>query len=207
MELKRKESSSNYNTNQIKNYENVEFSAEDLKVLLIQKLKNTVSKNDKPENVYIIYNSHVELITADKIIIHSKEANEIIKEDIISRFDKYLKSPVFNSLTKKIYDNVGEFIRYEPHPFLPQIFSNPKTLDLLIKDPNNTDLFKKLEKEGWRNLNSFIQEIYLSEKSIDKIEKGKIKILKNFVEAFIDNDYMPLSKIQYEKIWEEDLPF
>lgn len=205
--LKRKESSSEYNTTQIKNHENIEFSIEDLKVILIEKLKNSVSKKDKPENVYNIYNSHVELIAADKNIIHSKEANEIIKKDIKSRFTEYLKSSVFISLTEKIDDTTGEFVGYEPHPFLAQIFSNPETLDLLMKDPSNIDLFYNLKNEGWRNFNSFILKIDLSVKGEQKFNSAKIKIMKDFVGAFIANGFKPLNKNQYDKIWEEELPF
>lgn len=207
LNLKRKESVSEYSTGQIKNYENIEFSTQDLKVILIEKLKNIISEKEEPENVYNIYNSNVELIAADKKIIHSKESNKIIKEDIKSRFSEYLKSSVFTSITEKIDDTTGEFIGYEPHPFLAQIFSESETLDQLIENPNNTDLFKKLEKGGWKNFSSFITEIDLFEEGKGKFDREKFKIMKKFVNTFIGNNYKSLNKIQYDKIWEEDLPF
>jgi hypothetical protein len=207
LNLKRKESKSQYNNDQIKVYSNNELNTQDLKKIFIEKLKNSISTNDTPENVYAIYRSHIELIAADKKIIHSREANEIIKNDIKLRFAEYLKSPVFKSLTEKIDSTTGEFVGYAPHAFLSQIFSKHETIDLLLNDPNNFELFEKLEKEGWKNFNSLIREINLSDEYYDKLDKEKFEIMKKFIKAFGTNDYKPLNKNEYDKIWEIGLPF
>lgn len=204
LDLKRAESKSNYEG--LKKYRNIEFLTEDLKMLLIGHLKHLIKTSSNPETIHQAYMMHVEAIVGDKKILFSKEGNELIKSDIENRVVEYIKSPVFETLTEKIDDNTGSFVGYSPHFAFAHIFSNPVILKDLIQNPNNEAFYKRLYEEGWVNFNSYIKSLEFSEADKSEIGEERIKNMKEFLQAFIDNDQKPLSKTQYDKIW-NDLPF
>jgi len=204
--LKRKESISEY-IDGINYYLNNELTSDDLKLLLINKLKNAIALNQVPNIIFALYNLHVELIAADKRIVRSKEANKIVRENIELRFSEYFKSPFFLSLTERLDESTVELMGYQPSFLIPQIFSNPKTLDLLLKDPQDLNLFEKLEQEGWENLLSFLEVVRTSKLYINKIDKEKLLRMENLIKEYKKNNYKALDKIQYDKIWDDQFLF
>jgi len=152
-----------------------------------------------------VYNFNNEALVSDRRIIRFNEANKIIQNDLKNRFVEYLKSPFFDSVMERIDESIGEFVGYSPNFILAQIFSNPKTFKSLIEDPTNKNLYNLYYEEGWNNFYDFINTVNLDEKN-KKALGEPIKKMKNFIKAFIDNNYKPISKSQYDKIW-DDLPF
>lgn len=204
--IKRRESVSKYIDGIIKYTRNV-LDPEDLKILLLDKLKRAVDSKKKTELICSIYNLHVEIIVAEKRILRSKEANKILRTDIENRFPDYLSSPIFVSISEPIEENFEDFSEYKPHFLLSHIFSNPETLDLLIENPENVELFEQFEKEGWENFKKFLRNTYTNDLYGDKVNSEILKKMIDFVNFYIRNNFEPLSKTQYNKIWGEDLPF
>jgi hypothetical protein len=204
--IKRKESKSFY-VDGINNYKNNHLTALDLKLLLLEKLRNAIGLLKSPEVIFPIYNLDLELITIDKKIVHSKQANQAVREDIKLRFIDYIESPFFSTLADRIDETTGEMIGYFPSFLLAQIFSNPKTLDLLLKKPEDSNLFEELQKEGWENLLSFLREIDSELMYYGKIEREKLTRMIRFLTTYKDNNYEPLNKIQYDEIWSKKLRF
>lgn len=204
--IKRKESVSAY-IDSINNYQNNILAAPDLKYLLIEKLKKAITLLKSSKVIFSIYNLHVELIAAEKRILRSKEANKIVKDDITSRFYDYLTSPLFLSMYEYIDDSTGELLGYRPNFLLAHIFSNSETLDLLLENPNDTNLFEKFEKEGWENLFLFLKEVEKEGTFNREIDREKIRIMIKFIRAYKDNNYEALDKTKYDKVWQGFVPF
>lgn len=204
--IKRKESISQYNDG-ISSYENDVLTSKDVKSLLLAKLKKEISLNGLPNIIFLIYNLYVEIIAEDKKIVRAMEFNELVREDIKLRFSQYLESDVFKSFTERIDEDTADFEGYKPNFVLSQIFSNSETLNLLIKNPEDIDLFEKLEKEGWTNFLKFLKELDQDEKYDGIIDRERLKIMKNFITAYINNNYKALDKKQYDKIWVDSFMF
>ena len=205
MDFKRKESKLDYGE-RIRTYKNNEFSANDIKGLFYEKLKFQIETEQSPNLITTIYNLFVEKIVADKKIIRDKDLNNLLKLDISVRFLDYFRSDLFKSVREGIDNNTGEFVGYEPNFTLAQIFSNPKTHQSLINNPMNINLLEQFYHEGWDNFYSFIESINLSDQNFGTDILEEIKFMKKFVLAYIENNYKPLSKSQYDLI-NPDLPF
>jgi len=204
--IKRRESVSKYNSGVIKYRKNL-LDSKDLKFLLIDKLKRAIDSQKKTELICSIYNLHVEIIVAEKRILRSKEANKMLKDDIEYRFYDYLSSSIFVSISEPIEENLADLSGYKPHFLLSHIFSNPETLDLLIQNPSNIELFEKFEKEGWKNLREFLRKAYSKNLKNDKVDNNQLQKMIEFINVYIRNNFEPLDKLQYDKIWGGDLPF
>ncbi|OXA73019.1 hypothetical protein B0A67_06135 [Flavobacterium aquidurense] len=205
MDFKRKESKLDYGE-RIKTFKNNEFSTKDLKYLFNEKIKLQIEKKENPNIITATYNLFVEKIVVDKKIIRDKDLNILIGEDIKNRFKDYFTSTMFESVREKMDETIGEFIGYEPNFTLAQIFSNPKTQELVIQNPSDESILDKFYREGWDNFNSFIESINLTEQNFESDIQQKIQFMKNFVSEYIKNGYKPLNKKQYEHIF-DDLPF
>lgn len=205
MNFKRKESNSDYDE-KIKQFENNEFLTSDIKHIFYEKIKDLIEKKQSPDIITTIYNLFVEKIVADKKIIRDKDLNKLLKLDITHRFKDYFTSVLFESVREKMDETIGEFIGYEPNFTLSQIFSNPKTQELVIKNPNDISILEKFYHEGWDNFNSFINNLNVTEQNFGADIQQKIEFMKKFVHAYIKNNYKPLNNKQYEGIINE-LPF
>lgn len=181
------------------------FFISDVLNILLTKLTYDHKINLSPDDLYQEYLFIREAIILDRKIILSPYANEIIKTDIKNRFIEYTNSKVFKSFNEKIDDVEGEFVGYSPNIFLGQIFSNPKTLQKLVKNPT-IELYEKFYFEGWIQFNDFL--VSLNENDLLKLgmKKEDFDFMKKFTVEYIKNDCKPLTKIQYDAIY-NDLPF
>lgn len=182
------------------------FFMNDVLNILENKLNNDCNLRLSPYELYTEYLLIREGIVLDKKIILSSRANNIIKDDIKTRFNEYVNSKVFKSFNEKIDDLEGEFIGYSPNIFIGQIFSNSKTLQKLIKNPT-IELYEKFYLEGWINFKEFL--ISLKEKDLLKIgiKKEEFDFIKKFTDEYINNDCKPLTKEQYNSLNDDILPF
>lgn len=200
--IKRKDNdSSSYSENEIVNYEENIFEKLNLKNLLLGKLKFLIKSDSNPKIILDVYLLYIEKIVLDKNILFSKEANNLLKEDIIKRKKEYLESLVFENLIKESTNSFIKHNGYTPDFFFSQIFSNNNTLSSLLSEPNNKSLFNTLHNEGWENFNRFIQELNMSDFSTDKKRLSKIK---RTMKVFLEYDFNPISFNEYNKIWKED---
>lgn len=202
--LKRKESGLNYG-GQIKGFEKNNLSITDIKHLYLEKIKVLIKNQINPDNILAVYNLYIEAIVGDKHIVFDKDFNELVRKDITDRFLDYFNSSLFESLWKKNDDQSRIYNSFEPIFTIAQIFSNPKTQELVIQNPQDLNLHQKFYTEGWNQFNSFINDENLMKIEDISIRK-KIEFMKRFVNTYIENGYMPLNKSQYDEIWEE-LPF
>ncbi|WP_027066825.1 P-loop NTPase fold protein [Maribacter sp. Hel_I_7] len=205
LDLKRLKSQLDYSTDYLR-FSNNEFSEEDLKMLLLNKLKYLIENKFSPEIIRSVYYLHVEAIVYNKNIISSHDSNYLLKNDIRERFAEYFNSPLFESVREKVNDSEFDFSNYSPNFSLAQIFSNPETLIALIQDPINKDLYNKFYQEGWDNFNDYLKSIKLTEVDLKIIDKDKFEDMKLLVQAFIENEYESLTKDEYFKAINK-LPF
>lgn len=204
LNFKRQDSKLNYDES-TKNFKNNEFNTEDLKKIFFEKLNYLIENKSSSNIIFSIYTLHVEKIVGDKQILHAEEFNKIVRKNVESRFLDYFTSSMFDSVREGIDENVGQFTGYEPNFVLAQIFSNSETLRSLENNPNDVELYEKFYHEGWDNFYAFISSNDFSEIK-DEAIKEQLDFMKRFVEGYINNDYKPLNKTQYDII-KENLPF
>ncbi|WP_296315167.1 P-loop NTPase fold protein [Winogradskyella sp. UBA3174] len=199
LDLKRLKSQLNYGSD-YKRYSNNEFSEEDLKMLLLSKLKFLIKNKSSPEIVRSVYFLHVEAIVYAKNILNSHESNSLLKNDIKKRFAEYFNSPLFESLREIVSETDFDLRNYSPNFSFAQIFSNRETLFALIEDPSNESLYNRFYKEGWDNFNSYLISLKLTKEDFKTIDKDKFENMKLLVQAFVDNEYKPLTKVKYDEV-------
>ncbi|GAK89681.1 hypothetical protein JCM19297_303 [Nonlabens ulvanivorans] len=206
LDIKRKNSKLDYKSNNINKYDTSNLREKDIEQLMLGKLKFLLEKNVDPELIIQFYYTDVAAIVGDKKIIRSIDFNLLIQNDIHHRFPKYFHSTLFESITKRISDSNGEFFGYEPMFHLAQIFSNQKTVKELIKFPSDIKIFNQYYIEGWHNLLEYLEGIKKQKNYKKEIDDSKLDFSIEFLKQFIKNDYKPLSKNQYDEIW-NNLPF
>jgi len=204
LNFKRQDSKLNYDES-TKNFKNNEFNTKDLKNIFRDKLNFLINKNSNPELIFSVYNLHVEKIVGDKQIVHNAEFNLALREDIKRRFLEYFTSSLFTSVREGIDENIGEFIGYQPNFVLAQIFSDSQTLQSLINNPIDVELYEKFYHEGWDNFYAFINSTDFSEIKDETITE-QLDFMKRFVGDYIKNGYKPLNKVQYN-LTSTNLPF
>lgn len=122
-------------TNSIK-YENVVFTEEEIKNLLISKYQFIVNNSDRIDLAIQGYYLHIEAIIGNRKILKSEEANKIFRNDFDKRFIDYFNHNLFD-FKSDFTGTDTKFIKYKPNDFLAQIFSSSKTLAEVIKDPTD----------------------------------------------------------------------
>lgn len=181
------------------------FFKNDILNVLLSKLLKDCELKLSPEIIYEQYLLIRQKIILDKKIILSPKANDILKVDIEKRFVEYSKSKVFKSFNQTIEDDEGDFFGYSPNIFLGQIFSNPITLEKLISNPTN-DLYEEFYIEGWNRFYYFISNLNVDKYLKLGMKKEDFKNMKEFTKVYINNNCKPLTKNQYDAIYNE-LPF
>ena len=175
---------------------------EDIENLLIEKLRDYVNSGGNKNDIIHLYNQMVKRIVADKKILKPQTANELLKKDIIKRFNEYYTSPIFNTIGGHADRKDLDFNGIVPYAFFPQIFSNPKTHQKLLKGSVSEERFQEYLKEGWQNFYSFLEGMLKSNDSEKEYDKNLERTLKT-VFTFIQNDYKGLNEQQYKSIWGE----
>jgi hypothetical protein len=133
------------------------------------------------------------LVLENKIIIPT-ESNKLLKADIENRIELYFNSELFNFVPKS---SDLRLVGFQPNVFLSSIFSNEKTVKDFLKEDPNEDLYHLIYDEGWQNLNGFIQNLDAKNLNIDV---AKLNIAKKLIQAFIDKDYQPIFRDEYNDI-------
>ncbi|WP_437397208.1 KAP family P-loop NTPase fold protein [Flagellimonas lutimaris] len=194
--LKRKEVGENYPGGYIK-YNNNFFSNE-LKALLLHKLKALINKKAETNEVLEAYHLITEKITPQQTIIRPFEANTLLREEIERDFLKYYDTPLFQMISDKADNREAEFRGYKPNDFLNQIFASQSAYKKLVGQISNPTAFEELEKDGLDNLISFMESIQKSFSEPDNIRiENTIKTLKKYVEK----GFKSLNQKEYDEIW------
>ncbi len=209
LEIKRKISGLSYGQSMIGLFNNNILEEEDINGLYINKLGFLIKNKSNPNLLFSYYNQNVEAIVNDKKIIRSSVASSLLQKDIQNRFAEYYNSSMFASIRERISDTDGEFYGYEPNFNLAQLFMNPIDHTSLLNDPFDEEKFKQFYENGWDNLFDYLNnKVDLSINSNKNIDKKVFDRSIAFVKTYISNDYKPLSKEQYDKVWDNlDLPF
>jgi hypothetical protein len=165
-----------------------------IKKVLLKKLKSQIEKNASAEHIVSIYHLFVErLVLKNKIMIPA-ESNKLLKADIEKRIDLYFNSELFNFVRES---SDLRLVGFQPNFFLSSIFSNEKTVTDFLKEDSNEDLHHIIYNEGWQNLNGFTQNLNAKDLTIDV---AKLNIAKKLIQAFIDNNYQPIFRDEYNDI-------
>ena len=168
-----------------------------LKKTLLQKLETQIDKKASVDEVISSYHLYVERLVLGNKIKKSIESDKLLRNDIKNRIAQYFNSELFNFDRS---DNDLEFHGFQPNFFLSSIFSNEATVLEFLEDDTNQEKYDKIYKEGWHNLNDFIQSLNSKELNL---EDKKLEFSKTLMQAFIDNDCKPLVKTKYENIKEQ----
>ena len=209
LDYKRRNSGLSYSSGMLKRFSNNEFNEEDLDKLYIDKLIYLIEKKSKPELVFSFYLQNVSAIVNEKKVIKSLKASSLIKNDLQNRFAAYFNSPMFESIRERISDTEGTFDGYSPNFNLAQIFMSEEDYNSLLEDPFNNEKYEQFYNNGWDKLFEYLNnEVDLSSNSGINIDEKVFNRSKAFVKAYISNNYKPLSKEQYDEVWNKpDLPF
>jgi hypothetical protein len=133
----------------------------------------------------------------------SNEANILVKNDLINRFSEYYNSSVFSSIKGENTINKVEHIGYAPYFNLAQFFSNKETLNSLLKDKDNKNLYDLFYEEGWINFRNFLDDVDYFDGTLMNIDVQNFEESKKFIGDFIKNNYNPLNQAQYDKIFKK----
>ncbi|AXT49489.1 hypothetical protein D1818_01130 [Aquimarina sp. BL5] len=198
---KRLEREELYTSSGIIKYDNEIFKDEFLKEILINKLQKIVENNTSIDIRLSGYHMYTEKIAVDHKIIRSKDANELIKNDIKKEdnFSKYLADGFFDFTTPSDGEPPKQH-KHQPRPFLDQIFSSPETLDLLIKDPLNKELYTQFSNEGWDNYYKYLKGIKNPIKNDGDYTNERLERILRLLQKFTVNEYKPLTQQEYEKV-------
>jgi hypothetical protein len=164
-----------------------------VKQTLLKKLESLINKKASVEKVISSYHLYVERLVLGNKIKKSIESDKLLRNDIKNRIAQYFNSELFNFDRS---DNDLEFLGFQPNFFLSSIFSNETNVKEFLEDDTNQEKYDRIYKEGWHNLNDFIQSLSLEDLDIDDV---KLKFSKELMQAFIDNDCNPLAKAKYEE--------
>ncbi|WP_298319294.1 P-loop NTPase fold protein [uncultured Aquimarina sp.] len=203
---KRLERKELYNESGIVKYENEIFKDEFLKEVLTEKL-NRILKNESLMDLKLSgYHLYTEKIVAVHKIIRSKEVNLSIKNDILNEgnFNKYLEDGFFD-FTAPSDGEPPEQHKYQPKPFLDQMYSNPETLDLLIADPHNEKLYTQFSNEGWDNYYKFLKSVENPVKNDGNYTNERLEKIKRLMKKYIEKGYMSLTSEEYNSIWNQEI--
>ena len=187
----------------ILDYKNNFFGKAKLEQLMLENLDCLIKKGVSPNEVLEYYNKTVGRILADKKILKHKEVNEILKQDMVKRFDEYYLSNVFDSINGNALRNDLHFEGIAPYAFFPQIFSDPQTNSVLLKTNVSDKDFESYLDQGWRNFQTFLDS--LPEIKDDKMNfsQENLNNTKATINAFIKNNYRGLKETQYKEIWDK----
>ena len=177
--------------------DNIKFDFLDItfiKKALLKKLEVQIDNEESVESVISTYHLFSERLTLGNKIMRSIESNKMLKGDIEKRIAQYFNSELFNFVRTS---NDLEFHGFQPNFFLSSIFSNKTSVKEFLDDDKNQEKYDTIYKEGWYNLNDFIQGLNSKELNIDEV---KLNLSKELMQAFIDNNYKPLDKDKYEEI-------
>lgn len=195
---KRKERNDIYNSRNMIDYEFDTFNDNEIKNLLISKLKYVIDSFLPVSIILGAYHLYTEKIIGDHRIIRTKIANDLIKKDMISRFNIYYDEPIFE-FSQRESGIQKEGATFSPYDFLSQIFSESKTLAKLNEKPLDSDIYEKFVTEGWANYLDFLKS-YLENKNY----KTKISKIVKLVELYISKSYKPLTFNEYNNIWSKE---
>jgi hypothetical protein len=165
-----------------------------VKQTLLKKLEALIHNKVSAEKVISAYHLYVEKLVLGNKIKKSIESDKLLLNDIKNRIAQYFNSKLFNF---DISANDLEFQGFLPNFFLSSIFSNEATVLKFLEDDTNQEKYDAIYKEGWHNLNDFIQSLNSEDLDVDGV---KLKFSKELMQAFIDNNCNPLTKNKYENI-------
>lgn len=176
------------------------FNEEEFNSIIIVKLRHLIREKKDVQAIIRLFTRFIEGIILDKNILLNKKAAKLIKNDIEANFRFYFESDLFFFLREKVSENDLEFVGFNPHFSLAQIFAKETTQSRLLRSPNQA-LYDRYYKEGWDAIFHFLisynkNDLGLNLAQLSKFDKG-IGILK----AFIDNDCKSLNKEVYINIW------
>ena len=190
-----------YDSKNTISYTNVVFTQEEIKAILIGKLKYTIDNTLQINLIIEAYHFYTDFIATDHQIIRAPIANDIIQKDIRQRFIYYFWANFLDFNETSGGTSPSDYRRYAPNYFLCQIFSRSVTLNKLKKNPNDNALFQQYQREGWLLYYKFLYRItelsaYSGEFTLERLEK-----IKKLLRLFIKKGYKPLNQEEYSKIW------
>lgn len=204
--MKRKERSLVYGSSEIVNYgDNILNSNDLIKKLLFKKLKCVIQEKNSIEQIFKIYHLYTAVITHDRKIIRSMESNQTIRENIMIRFEEYYWSGLFDFVSDGTPKAFEEQTHYKPNDYLCQIFCNTTTLERLLNDPTNQNLFNQFKEEGWNNYYEYIKSINKLANISVEYTMNRLNRIKLLMNLFIENRYKELSYQQYSSIWDIEM--
>lgn len=190
-----------YGPNNTIDYKNVVFKDEEIKEILISKLKYAIKKTSQTKLIIEAYHLYTDFIATDHQIIRPAIANDIIQKDIKERFVYYFRAHFFDFHETSGGTAPSSYRQYAPNNFLRQIFSLSSTVLKLKKNSKDNILFQRFEREGWLFYYKYLcgitkLTIYDDEFTLVRLEK-----LKKLLRLFIEKGYQPLNQGEYTKIW------
>lgn len=194
--LKRKEVGENYPGGYTKYNNN--FFSDELKLLLLHKLKSLVNKKAETNEILEAYHLITEKITPQQTILRPLEANILLREEIEENFLKYYDTPLFQMISDKADKREAEFRGFQPNDFLKQIFASKASYNNLLNQINNPVKFEDLEKDGLSNLIVFLKSML---QNMDNDHQQKIENTIHTLEKYIKNGYKNLNQKEYDEIW------
>ncbi|MCM4150310.1 hypothetical protein DHD05_01800 [Arenibacter sp. N53] len=194
--LKRKEVGENYPGGYTKYNNN--FFSDELKSLLLHKLKVLINKKAETNEILEAYHLITEKITPQQSIIRPFEANNLLRKEIVEDFLKYYDTPLFQMISDKADKREAEFRGYKPNDFLKQIFASEGSYNKLIEQINNPEAFNDFEKDGMNNLVAFLK-IMLTKTQGN--EKDKIVNTIKTLEKYVEKGYKSLNQKEFQEVW------
>ncbi|GLU43286.1 hypothetical protein Musp01_09100 [Muricauda sp. NBRC 101325] len=181
----------------ILNYKNNFFTNEEIKQILLSKLKSLIDRNFTVSDVIEGYHLLTEKIVGDKQIIRPYEFNEILKKEVEDNLEDYYLSNLFIMISENANHTEGEFVGYKPNDFLSQIFGSRDFYENLISDTDNSNTFEKFKNNGVLNLLEFLKR----KLSNFKGNKNNLKKTIKTLEKYIEKGYVALTRKEYNDIW------
>jgi|GEM_PF-2219403 len=195
----RKEREDLYSEKNSINYDKFPIKIDKTKTILLNKFK-ALKPGDMGYNIYFLYYvRQIDFIAEDHKVILAFKANLIFK----AQLRKFFLHFVWGDLLDFKGDPEGfpkEYRTYKPNDFLCQIFCFKENWVALKADPKNGALYKTFKANGFDNYYKFLKS-----KEVKNIIEGedhvsKLKRIKGLMKAFLNNDYQPLSREQFEEV-------
>jgi len=198
----RKERVDLYNQDKYIKYDNPFELDKNLKDTLLNKLKFVIEETSRIDLLWEAYHLYTEVLAGDHMIIRSIEANELMKQNIVSKPHFHFWQDKFEFSHNTSGNVPDEYLDFKPNDFLAQIFSKPEDIKNIIKDPKNGARVDAMKTNGFKRYIEFIDSLdslpaYSGDYSIERLKK-----ILSVLEYFESEGFKPINGKKFKELWD-----
>lgn len=197
----RKERVDLYNEDKYIEYENPFELDKNLKDTLLNKFKYVNEETSRIDLLWEAYHLYTEVLAGDHMIIRSIEANELMKQNIVSKPHFHFWQDKFEFSHNTSGNIPDEYLDFKPNDFLAQIFSKSEDIKKIIEDPKNGARVEVMKINGFKRYIEFIDSLDSLPAYSDDYTIEHLKKILNVLEYFESEGFKPINGKKYKELW------